>query len=430
MKTPLDDLSRLPSHDVMCIDCKSFYASVEAIRRGEYPLAAKIAVMSNEESQGGLILAASPLTKKNYGIKLGTRRFQINDDMDIEMVEPHMSDYIVKNYGINRIFRQFTDDAHWYPYSIDESFIDVTHSHKLFGSNEEIAAAIQDRVFDQFGIITTVGMGENPLLAKLALDNAAKKQAPWRASWGYKDVPDKVWKIQNITDFWGIGSHLAERLCALHINSIADLAQANRGELHDQFGVLGDQLYFHAWGIDYSDLARRYLPRNQNKGYSNNQVLMRDYIYPDEIETVLSEIADQVATRLRNHHVQGEVVGIFLGFAEPDSTGRNGYTPQMKIDPTNRTDDLIQTVRYLFQNTWHGEALRNVGVRVNRISNAQYLQTSLFHSPIQQEADIKLERAIDNIRTRYGYKSLVRGFSKTKGGTAIKRAGLVGGHQG
>jgi DNA polymerase V len=428
--TPLDDLSRLPSHDIMCIDCKSFYASVEAIRRGEHPLGAKIAVLSKAESQGGLVLAASPLTKQRYGVKVGTRRFEITDDMDIEIVEPHMSSYIVKNYGINRIFRQFTDDAHWFPYSIDESFIDVTHSHKLFGSNQEIATAIQRKVFREYGIVTTIGIGENPLLAKLALDNAAKDSAPWQATWGYADVAETIWRLPKLTDFWGIGSHIAAHLDRIGITSVYELAHADRYKLRREFGVLGDQLYFHAWGIDYSDLTRRYLPRSQNKGYGNSQVLMRDYVHQEEIETVLSEIADQVATRLRKHQVQAEVVSISIGFAEPDDTGRSGYGKQTKIDPTNRTADLIAAVRHLFETSWQGQPLRNVGVRANRISSAAFLQTDLFTDPVKQAENAQLERAIDHIRDRYGYKALVRGYSKTKGGTAIERAGLVGGHQG
>lgn len=196
MKTPLDNKQLLPVHDVMCIDCKSFYASTEAIKRGEHPLSAKIAVMSREESSGGLILAASPFSKQVYGVKLGTRRFEINDDMDLEMVEPHMADYVALNYKINQIYRQFTDDNHWFPYSIDESFIDVSHSHKLFGSNVQIAKMIQDKVFKETGIITTIGIGQNPLLAKLALDNAAKKKAPWLAEWDYDDVPTTIWQIK------------------------------------------------------------------------------------------------------------------------------------------------------------------------------------------------------------------------------------------
>lgn len=430
MTTPLDDPTRLPVHDIMCIDCKSFYASVEAIRRGEFPLAAKIAVMSNEESQGGLILAASPFAKKTYGVKLGTRRFEIKDDMDIELVEPRMADYIAENYGINRIYRHYTDDLHWYPYSIDESFIDVTHSHALYGSNDDIAQAIQDEVFAKYGIITSVGIGQSPLLAKLALDNEAKYQAPWRATWTYDRVPETIWQIKQLTDFWSIGSRTAAKLERLGIHTLFDLAHTDRNLLHQQFGVLGDALYFHSWGIDYSDLTRRYVPRTENKGYGNSQVLMRDYTLKRDLEVVLSEIADQVATRLRTHNVLGEIVTIEIGYADAQEAGRRGFHAQLRIDPTNRTDAIQRAVRLLLDRNWDGYAVRNVGVRVNKISSSDVLQLNLFEDAETQAKQATLEHTIDAIRQHFGPNSLVRASSKERGGTAIERAGLVGGHHG
>lgn len=429
MSTPFDDPSRLPVRDIMCIDCKSFYASTEAIRRAEYPLAAKIAVLSRAESNGGLILAASPDTKKDYGVKLGTRKFELRSDMDIQLVAPHMSDYIKLNYRINQIFRQFTDDQHWFIYSIDEAFIDVSHSHKLFGTNDEIAAKIQKKVFQETGIVTTVGIGPNPLMAKLALDNAAKTEAPWRAQWNYQDVPKTIWKIPSLTDFWSIGSKTADKLERMGIHTLYDLAHTNRKKLQKKFGVLGDALYFHSWGIDYSDLTKRYVPRSDNKGYGNSQVLMRDYLTKDDIETVLFEIADQVGTRLRKHQVLGEVVGIQIGFSEPNQANQRGFSAQTKVDPTNQTDDLIRAVKYLFEKKWQGEALRNLGERVNRISKPNSLQLSLFEDVRKADANLRLEHTIDQIRDRYGYKLIVRGYSKKSAGTAIDRSKLVGGHQ-
>lgn len=429
MTTPLDDPTRLPVHDIMCIDCKSFFASTEAIRHGEYPLAAKIVVLSRSESQGGLILAASPDTKSDYGVKLGTRQYEIKLDMDIQLVEPHMADYIHLNYRISKIIQQFTDEQHTFIYSIDELLADFTHSHALFGTNDEIAFKVQQRIFQETGIITTVGMGPNPLMAKLALDNAAKESAPWRAYWGYEDVESKLWRIGSLTDFWSIGSRTAKKLENLGIHSIYDLAHSNRKKLKQNFGVLGDALYFHSWGIDYTDLTKRYVPRADNRGYGNNQVLMHDYTNQIEIETVLFEIADQVATRLRKHNVLGEIIGISVGFSEPDSQGHSGWSTQTKIDPTNETNDLIRTVKYLFENRWQGNALRNLGVRVNRISQPTSFQTSLFEDVKHHDANLRLENTIDQIRSRYGYKALVRGYSKTNAGTAIDRSTLVGGHQ-
>ena len=429
MATPFDDPSRLPVRDIMCIDCKSFFASTEAIRRGEYPLAAKIAVLSREESSGGLILAASPDTKRDYSVKLGTRKYEIKPNMDIELAAPHMGDYIRLNYRISQIVQQFTDEQHCFIYSIDEMFADITHSHALYGSNDEIAARMQDKIFKETGIVTTVGMGPNPLMAKLALDNAAKVQAPWRAYWGYTDVPTTLWKINSLTDFWSIGAKTATKLERMGIHSIYDLAHADRQRIKQKFGVLGDALYFHSWGIDYSDLAKRYVPRSDNRGYGNSQVLMRDYTTADDIETVLFEIADQVASRLRKHNVLGEIIGISVGFSEPDEHGRSGWSAQTKVDPTNETNDLIRAVRYLFESRWQGNALRNLGVRANRISKPSTFQLSLFTDDKRHEANLKLERTIDQIRSRYGYKAIVRGYSKKDSGTAIDRSSLVGGHQ-
>lgn len=245
----------------MCIDCKSFFASTEAIRRGEYPLAAKIAVLSREESQGGLVLAASPDTKRDYDVKLGTRKYEIKPQMDIELVAPHMADYVRLNYRISQIIQQCTDEAHTFIYSIDELFADVTHSHKLFGTNRDIAYQIQEKIFQTTGIVTMVGMGPNPLMAKLALDNAAKVSAPWFAYWHYEDISETVWQISKLTDFWSIGHKTAAKLERMEIHSVCELAHANRQQLKHQFGVLGDALYFHSWGIDYSDLTKRYVPR-------------------------------------------------------------------------------------------------------------------------------------------------------------------------
>lgn len=215
----------------------------------------------------------------------------------------------------------------------------------------------------------------------------------------------------------------------MNINSIYDLAHADRKRLKQKFGVLGDALYFHSWGIDYSDLAKRYVPRSDNKGYGNSQVLMRDYTTVADTETVLFEIADQVATRLRKHGVLGEVIGISVGFSEPNLAGQRGWSAQTKVDPTNQTNDLIRAVKYLFEKKWQGETIRNLGVRVNRISKPNSLQMSLFEDAQQYDANLRLEHTIDSIRDRYGYKSIVRGYSKTSAGTAIDRSTLVGGHQ-
>ncbi len=114
----------------------------------------------------------------------------------------------LKNVEINQIYKSFVADDDHAVFSVDESFLDVTNSLKLFGCKNayEMAQLIQHKVKDQTGIYVTVGIGENPLLAKLALDNDAKHSKDFIAEWRYENVQEKVWGIHPMTEFCGIGN--------------------------------------------------------------------------------------------------------------------------------------------------------------------------------------------------------------------------------
>ncbi|OJG41177.1 hypothetical protein RV04_GL001212 [Enterococcus hermanniensis] len=168
-----------PSLDILCIDCKSFYSSVECVERGLNPLTTKLVVMSypsdNPEERGsGLILASSPAAKKEYGISNVSRArdlpFPYPDDLII--AAPRMSYYMKKNMEINNVYRKYADENNHSVFSVDETFLDVTDSLKLYGCTtaDELARIIQIDVCRTTGIYTTVGIGENCWLAKAALD--------------------------------------------------------------------------------------------------------------------------------------------------------------------------------------------------------------------------------------------------------------------
>lgn len=181
---PTFDYSKEPSRDILCIDCKSFYGSVECVERGLNPLQAKLVVMSYPSDDpllrgSGLILAATPAAKKAYGISNVSRArdlpFPYPEDLII--APPRMSLYMRKNMEINNIYKEYADEQNHAVYSIDESFLDVTDSLRLFGAKDanELARMIQIDVYKRTGIYTTVGIGDNPLLAKFALDLESKK---------------------------------------------------------------------------------------------------------------------------------------------------------------------------------------------------------------------------------------------------------------
>ena len=246
------DYSLEPKSDIAFVDMKSFYASVECVKRNLNPLTTSLCVMSNSDNSSGLTLASSPTFKKVFGKKnvgrardlpfdIQTRKFSFenakNQKLDITkeyidyvekwakktlIVPPRMSLYIEENLKIQKVFQNFAPKDEILPYSIDESFLDLTGSLNYFVPNRNmtkkdkldcVSAKIQNEIWKETGIYSTVGMSNsNPLLAKLALDNEAKTTRQMRANWSYEDVESKVWNIKNLTNFWGIGSRTAARL--------------------------------------------------------------------------------------------------------------------------------------------------------------------------------------------------------------------------
>ena len=436
---PTFDYSKEPSRDILCIDCKSFYGSVECVERGLNPLQAKLVVMSYPSDDpllrgSGLILAATPAAKKAYGISNVSRArdlpFPYPEDLII--APPRMSLYMRKNMEINNIYKEYADEQNHAVYSIDESFLDVTDSLRLFGAKDanELARMIQIDVYKRTGIYTTVGIGDNPLLAKFALDLESKKNPHMRAEWRYEDIREKLWIIDNLTDVWGIGRKTAVKLYRMGIFNMYDLAHANYYKLKDKFGVLGTQLFASSWGIDRSFLGQKYSPKSKSIG--NSQVLNRDYTRRNEIEIVINEMADQVATRLRRAGAKAEVVSLWIGFSMGyvDRAGNRGFSQQMKVPATNSSKQIASYLLQIFNRHYKYQDIRHVGVNCSKLVFSNALQLDLFADPDEQVKDLKIDYVVDTIRKKYGFKSIVHANSLLEGGRAIARSSLVGGHAG
>ena len=422
------DPQLLPNHHIFCIDCKSFFASVEAVSRGLHPLEAKLCVVSRDDNRSGLVLASSVQMKKQYHIRTGSRTYEIPTELnDILLVPPRMSVYIEQNQYINEILLRYVSPEDWHPYSIDEGFVDVTASAHLFGGVEALARQLQEVIWRELRLVVTIGIGSNPLMAKLALDLDAKNKIPdYISCWDYSDIPNKLWPITDLSDVWGIGPRLARRLNKLGINSMYDLAHIETEKLKAEFGIIGEQLYYHAHGVDYARFREYFVPAH--KGFGKSQVLTRDYIHRDEIERVITEMTDQVASRLRAHRVQARTIHLTLGFSKYSYAPR--FSHQATIEPTSASFVLIREMRYLFRKYYRGHPVRSIAIHLGDISKTNGTQLDLFDDPEQIEKHLLLEHSIDQIRTHYGYQSLVRTSSIMSGATAIHRAQLVGGHLG
>ncbi|MBO0472074.1 Y-family DNA polymerase [Enterococcus sp. DIV0242_7C1] len=423
------EYEREPRRTIFCIDVKSFYASVECVARGYDPLEKMLVVMSHAENSGGLVLASSPKAKEVLGITNVTRKYDVPNHPALEIVPPRMNEYIKENMKINEIYSEYVADEDLHIYSIDESFLDVTASWKLFGQSPvELARAIQKRVKKETGLYITIGIGDNPLLAKLAMDIEAKHTNERLAEWHYEDVRKKVWTIEPITEMWGIGHRLEKRLNNLGIRSVYELAHTDINKLKRNLGIIGEQLYAHAHGIDRSRLSEKYIP--EERSFNNSQILMRDYLKQEEIEVVIREMADQVAARLRKAHCQTECVHLSVGASRGTRQPHTGFSRQMKVPLTNSSKLLTEYCLMLFRQYWRGEEIRHIGITYSKLNYNTYVQLDLFHEPTEQLKELELDHVIDDIRQRFGYVSLVHASSMTKGGTAISRASLVGGHAG
>lgn len=423
------DYSKEKSDDIFCIDVKSFYASVECVERGLHPLRALLVVMSNADKPGGIVLAASPKAKEVLGIKNVTRKWEIPYHPDLVTVPPRMSFYLEKNTEINDIFRKYVSDEDLHIYSIDESFISVRASLKLFKRKNayELARMIQYHIFKKTGLYVTIGIGDNMLMAKLALDNGAKHNSDFIAEWRYKDVPEKVWKIENMTDMWGIGKRTEQRLNSLGIKTVYDLAHSNFYQLRDALGLIGEQLYANAWGIDRSNIRESYRPLE--KSYGNSQILKKDYFKRQEIKIVIREMAEQVAVRIRKHHCQTGCVSLSISYSKQEE--EHGFSRQLKIPSTSNTKKLAGYCFEIFDRYYEEDkSVRRIGITYSKLTYTSDIQLDLFEDPFEQVTNEKLDLLVDKIRDKYGFQSLVHASSLMDGATAINRSSLVGGHAG
>lgn len=421
------DYSNEPRRDILCIDIKSFFASVEAVERRQHPLNSMIAVVSKPDNNGGLVLAASPRVKKEYNVRTGTRVYEIPRHAKIEIVEPRMALYLKKNLEVIDIFKRYVSLQDLHVYSIDESFIDVTHSHALFGSTREIATKIQRDIWKELKLIATIGIGDNPLLAKLALDHQAKNDYDnwYQAYWRYEDVPDTVWRIEKLTDFWGIGSRTEVKLHRLGIHTIKDLAQYDVAKMKKKFNVIGEQLFFHAHGIDRTILSDTFVPKETS--FSKNQILNRDYYNPEDVAVVIREITEENAMRLRKHSLTTSTVKLTIGYSK--HTLQPGFSHQMAIEATDSSKKLVYYMLNLFRKHYENQPVRVINVSFNKISPKQDYQTSLFESVQDVLKDEELDNIVDLVRRKYGYTSLLHASSLVQNGMAIQRSKLLGGHQ-
>ncbi|MDQ0225009.1 Y-family DNA polymerase [Metabacillus niabensis] len=418
----IEHYDQLPKRKVLCVDMKSFYASCAAVLHGLDPLTCYLVVVGDTERQGSIVLAASPQVKKEFGIKTGARLFQVPNDPRIQIVNPKMGTYIRMSTEITKLFHRYVPKEAIHTYSVDESFIEVDSVEHIWGDAQTIAAKIRDDMEREFQLPSAIGIGPNMLMAKVCLDIDAKKTGV--AEWTYDDVKEKLWKIEPLSKMWGIGSRVEKTLNRMGIFNVGQLAHYPLELLEKKFGVMGNQLYYHAWGVDLSEIGA---PIMQGQiSFGKSQILLRDYPNPEEVKHVMLEICEEVARRARQHKKVGRTVSLSIGYSHEEFGG--GFHRSKTIEqPTNITMDLYETCLQLFNKFYVHKTVRQIAVTLSNIEDDSEMQLDLFRPNRTKQRT--LGYVMDSIRHKYGSDAILRAVSYTPAGTAKHRAKLVGGHK-
>lgn len=411
----------LPVRQIVCLDMRSFYASVAAAIEGLDVMETPIAVIGNKRQKGGVVLAASPPLKKQFGITTGMRMYEIPDDPRIHLIEPKMQFYLDVSVELTKLLNRYVPKEAIHVYSIDESFVDFTGTEKLWGPLETLIPRIQDEMYRQFQLYSACGIGPNMLLAKLALDLEAKQSGV--AHWSYADVPKKLWPVSPLRKMWGIGRRLEATLNEMGIFSVGDLAHASLDRLEKKFGVMGNQLYYHAHGIDYSEFGPMLM--ESQVSYGKGQTLLRDYVKRSELLAVLLEMCEDVAMRARLAGKRGRTIQLSVGYSKHVHGG--GFQRMRTVDEaTNETLAIYRACVELLDAFHDGRPVRRLSVSLGNLEEEHGIQLELFEPPRWKQR--QLGQVMDDLRLKYGSTAVLRAVSYTPGGTARRREQLIGGH--
>lgn len=433
----------------LCIDLKSFYASVECADRGLDPFVDNLVVADPERSRTTICLAITPAMKA-LGVKNRCRVFEIPDGIDYTMARPRMRRYMEVSAGIYAIYLRFVSPEDVHVYSIDECFIDATPYLPLYGMDARaFARTLMTAVFQETGICATAGVGTNLFLAKVALDITAK-HAPDNI--GFLDegtFKQQIWFHRPITDIWGIGPGIARRLARHGAQDLASVAALNPEVLYREFGVNAEYLIDHAWGQEPCTIAEIQAYEPEGRSLANGQVLPSDYTF-EEARMVLREMVDASVLELVEHGLVTERISLSVGYAREKGSWNTAETFEgghgirllgaqaagertggsRKLERrTNSACFLIERFESLFDETTHRDApIRRINVGFSDLLAERFATSTLFDNAQAEAKERQLQDALIAVRGKFGKNAMLKGTSLQKKATARERNEQVGGH--
>ena len=349
-------------------------------------------IAGDKESRQGIVLAKSVPAKK-YGIQTGEPLFQALEKCpELVVAPPDYELYVEASRHFVEVLRQFSPQVE--QYSIDEAWVDMTGTQRLYGDPRLAAEKLRERVWNELGFTVNVGISTNKILAKMAGDfekpNKVHTLYPW-------EVPAKMWPLP-VRNLFLVGSATEKKLKGMGIYIIGDLANADLAVLRKRLGKPGETIWHFANGRNADMVMPEPL---ENKGYGNSVTTPQDVTGRAVGYRVLLSLCETVAMRMRKDGKSGSCVTVQLR----TSDFRN-FSHQIQLPgATNITSELFEAVCFAFDEAWDGQTpLRQLGVQVTKLAKEPYQQYDFFSgiSPEQYERKLRLDEAVDGLRDKFG----------------------------
>ena len=506
----------------VAIDAKSFYASVECVERRLNPLTTNLVVADESRTEKTICLAVSPSLKAhgipgrarlfeviqrmkqvnrerlNAGIRSGairrdpeTRKYQFSaSSFDAEAVEkdptleisyivapPRMRLYEEYSSQIYATYLKYVSSEDIIVYSIDEVFIDVTDYLRTYGmtAHELTMTMVRDVLYNT-GITATAGIGTNLFLAKIAMDIEAKKSKPDKdgvliAALDEMTFREKLWTHQPLTDFWRIGKGISQKLEAMQLFTLGDVARASlnpycEGRLYKTFGVNAELIIDHAWGwepVTVEDV-RQYRPSTSS--ISSGQVLQCPYDF-EKGRLIVREMTELLVLELVRKHVVTKQIVLDIGYDRESLAGERSrkYIGPVVTDPygrkipkaahgtgnldgcTSSSHAIMNAVLDVYDRVVHKDLLiRRVNVtacnlvseteipeekpeQLDMFTDYEALEREKQTRQLAEEKERRLQNVTLAIQDKFGKNAMLKGMNLMEGGTTIARNGQIGGHK-
>lgn len=383
---------------ILHCDCNNFFASVETLLNPSYR-GVPMAVCGSQEDRHGIVLAKNEEAKR-YGIKTAETVFSAKKKCpSLVIASPHYEEYEKYSKMLNAIYSEYTDKVE--PFGIDESWLDVTSSRRLFGTGEEIAELIRQRVKNEIGVTVSIGVSFNKVFAKLGSDYKKPDAITVISPDNFRQI---VFPLP-AADLLFVGKRTAEELLSMGIRTIGELAMTNREILKHKLGKMGDMLYDYANGLDYSLVSAD--DNHDVKSISNGFTFKHDLVSCEEYRLGIDFLCEEIGEKLRKKSLKCNTVAVTI-----KDPGLKVIQRQRPLDnPSDISREIADLAYCILCDVWAEKTpIRMITVSVTGLvdSTTSFTQLDLFSDvdSTMREKDKKREETVDAIRKKFGSSSI------------------------